>query len=105
MSVLSAPSFVVIALVVGYAVLHTATQHKGTTLAETQQQEVIGKLGRIEDVPGSLFDNSLIVLEDGTRILVKGAYSVYQPGAEVVKSKNAGGMLYCLADQCRYGSN
>lgn len=89
-------------LVSGLAIGDAFIEHSGTSLGEDQAREVVGKLKDVEVIPGWAADNSLIVLEDGTRIQVKGLYSVYQPGMDVATTENARGVLYCLAELCRY---
>ena len=84
------------------AIGNTFIEHSGTSLGEDQAREVVGKLKDVETMPGWVADNSLIVLEDGARIQVKGSYSVYRPGMDVVTTENARGVLYCLAELCRY---
>lgn len=81
----------------------SAVQYRyGTSLSEDHRSEVVGKLASIEIVSSFPFDSSLILLEDGTRINVKGTFAVYRPGSDVVTSENSEGVFYCLADLCRY---
>jgi hypothetical protein len=86
----------------GWGVVHAVALQRGIGLAENQELEVVGKLKSVELAPGFIFDNSVMILEDGTRVLVRGAYPMYRPGEDVVKTKHTAGISFCLSGECRF---